>query len=267
MMMIEKKGFVFKLGMHSPPYLQLALSYNHESYQTHGLLLSKPPEDHIEDLIMNLKSNNLSTSRPLHCAVLMVEFAIDTYLAQVETCSTELIKLEQVMGQHEWTNIPAGNPLELDYIATTRKLNFLVRILAVESMRLEGMLLTLERLAIYIKETARDTSFTAYDSGINISQMTTSEGSNEVEEKVAYLKNACQINLLRAAGHTKRVHALIQVVSSIFFLFFPFLFLSLSPSLSLKQKLTLKDISIHGSPKRQFKHCGSTAYERHCPGK
>jgi hypothetical protein len=151
----------------------------------------------------------------------MAEFAIDTYGQQIETCETEVRRLEQVMGQHEWDNIPIGNPLELDYIATTRRLNFLVRTLAVESMRLEGTLLTLECLAIYAKDiTSGDMGSTERDSGTNKTrQIKTHEGSNAIEEKVAYLQNACQVNMVRAGWHTKRVQALIQVVSSIFLLF------------------------------------------------
>jgi hypothetical protein len=148
----------------------------------------------------------------------MAEFAIDTYVEQIETCEAEVKRLEQVMGQHEWANIPIGNPLELDYIATTRRLNFLVRTFAVESMRLDGTLLTLERLAIYIKEITMVS--TECDSGINkTSQKKTHEGSNEIEEKIAYLQNACQVTVVRAAWHTKRVQALLQVVSSIFVCF------------------------------------------------
>ena len=54
----------------------------------------------------------------------MAGFAIDEYGEQIETCEIEVKRLVQVMGQHEWANSPIGNPLELDYIATTRRLNF-----------------------------------------------------------------------------------------------------------------------------------------------
>jgi hypothetical protein len=190
----------------------------------------------------------------------MAEFAIDTYGEQIKTCEKEVRRLEQVMGQHEWDNIPIGNPLELDYIATTRRLNFLVRTLAVESMRLEGTLLTLECLAIYTKEiTAGDKGSTECDSGTNkTSQIKTHEGSNEIEEKVAYLQNACQVNLVRAAWDTKRVQALIQVVSSIFLCFY---------LLEAKKLTVLKGISIHGPPKRQCKYYRSQRYGRRRPGK
>jgi hypothetical protein len=256
----RKKGFVFKFGLLKPSYFQLALSYNHETRQTHGLLLSKPPDNHIKELIKNLKSNHLSTSQPLLCATIMAEFAIDAYSEQIETCETEVKRLEQVMGQHEWANIPIGNLLELDYIATTRRLNFLVRTFAIESMRLEGALLTLERLAIYTKEiTAGDMVSTQCDSGTNkTSQIKTHEGSNEIEEKVAYLQNACQVSVVRAAWHTKRVNALLQVVSSIFHCF---------SFLEAKRLTVLKGISIHGPQKRQCKYCRSPRYSCRRPGK
>jgi hypothetical protein len=190
----------------------------------------------------------------------MAEFAIDTYGEQIETCEVEIKRLEQVMGQHEWANIPIGNPLELDYIATTRRLNFLVRTLAVESMRLDGTLLTLERLAIYTKEiTAEHMGSIECDSGTNkTSQIRTNEGSNEIDEKVAYLQNACQVTLVRATWHAKRVQALIQVVSSIFLCF---------SFLEAKRLTVLKGISIHGPPKRQCKYCSSPRYGCRRPGK
>jgi hypothetical protein len=164
------------------------------------------------------------------------------------------------MGQHEWANIPIGNPLELDYIATTRRLNFLVRTFAVESMRLDGTLLTLERLAVYTKEiTAGDMVSAECDSGTNrTSQIKAHEGSNEIEEKVAYLQNACQVTVVRAAWHTKRVQALLQVVSSIFLC---------SSFLEANRLTELKGIPIHGPQKRQCKPCRSPRYSYRRPSK
>jgi hypothetical protein len=114
-----------------------------------------------------------------------------------------------------------------------------VRTLAVERMRLEGSLLTLECLVIYAKEIiAGDMGSTECDSGTNkTSQIKTHEGLNEIEEKVAYLQNACQPALVRAAGHGKRVQALIQVVSLISSVF-----------LSLNQKVNITKRHINSWP-------------------
>jgi hypothetical protein len=214
MMITEKKGFVFKFTLFQPTSFVLALSYNHRNHITHGILLSHPPTDYIRDLISKLKSNHFSTSHPLLLAIFTTEFVIDTCGNRIQTCDRQLKNLEEIMGQHEYIDLPIGNPLETDSMATTRRLNFMARTLAAETMRLGAMLLTLEYIKMYAKEMTWDTR-KAEDAGNDAGPLGVDEGSDEIHEQVAYLKYACQYTLLRAEFETKRTHALVQVVSSL----------------------------------------------------
>jgi hypothetical protein len=105
---------VFKFGLFQPSYYQLALSYYPKTHLTTGLLLSKNSEVKIPELIEDLKITPLASSQPLYLATLVTEVVIDSSNDRIQLFVLSLAKLEVTMGQHEYSNLPKGDPLELD---------------------------------------------------------------------------------------------------------------------------------------------------------
>jgi hypothetical protein len=177
---------------------------------TTGLLLSKTPELKIPELVEHLKISPLASSQPLYLAALIAEVVIDSSNDRISLFVLSLKKLEEAMGQHEYSNIPLGDPLKLDLMKATRRLNFFVRNFNIEITRLGSMLLALEQ----IQQHRAYIGSSREPGKVEIGFDTLGEDVGEqMDEKIAYLKNACQNTLLRAEFQHKLAQSLIQVVS------------------------------------------------------
>lgn len=108
------------------------------------------------------------------------------------------------MGQHEYVNRPVGDPLAIDFIATTRTLNTTSRLLGVEKMRLGATLLALDMIARETNKLETDASF---GHGVRMDR-----GNRTISEFAAYQTNACQNLVLRTEYAEKRVQSQIAVV-------------------------------------------------------
>jgi len=177
---------------------------------TTGLLLAKYSEVKIPELIEQLKISPLVSSQPLYLATLISEVAIDYSHDHIQLFDKRLAKLEEEMGQHEYKNLPLGDPLDSDLMASTRRLHFSVRIISAEAMRLDSMLLTLEQLQEYETYIRKNGQLGKGD--VEYGRQA-EEGREQMDEKIAYLNNACKSTLLRAEFEIKRAKSLRQVVS------------------------------------------------------
>lgn len=208
-------GFVFKLGFFRPQFYQLALSYNKQTRLTHGLLLAKS-HDHIPvipELLSGLQDQQMYCGQPLLLALLSTEQVIDSCNERINTADRKLNELEATMGQHEYDDRPKGNPLELNFLATTRALNHISRMVGVDVSRLGCVLVALEKILDWKKE-IMESQIRSRDAD-NIT--TTEEVSNDfrmVDEKIAYLSGNCRVLIPRAELEEKRTRMLIQVVRS-----------------------------------------------------
>jgi hypothetical protein len=99
------------------------------------------------------------------------------------------------MGQHAYVNRPVGDPLAIDFIATTRTLNSTSRLLGVERMRLGATILALEMIQ---KETK------VLEEG--------GKDGTAVKDLAGYQLNASQNLVLRTEYAEKRVQSQIAVV-------------------------------------------------------
>jgi hypothetical protein len=198
--------------MFQPSYYQLALCYVASTHITYGLLLSKTQDHQIPALIHTLKSDpSYCCSQPLLLAILLTELVLDSCNERIQHSDRKLNTLEEVMGQHEYANLPKGNPLKLDFIATSRQLNFVGRTVGTETMRLGSMLRSLEKIEEYTKWISESRNIGNEGNGSAANQML-ADNDLGMMEHVAYLRNACQVSLLRAEFEAKRTPALIQVV-------------------------------------------------------
>lgn len=141
---------------------------------------------------------------------MLIQLVINSISERIQVADIKLNELEEIMGQHEYINRPVGNPLEMDFVAATRTLNFLARVLAVEKMRASSLLLALDMI---IKE-YKGPIIGRTDKEIQWHDLTTSPF---VGEMAADHKNACQNLVLRAEMQEKRVQTQVSVVRPVCF--------------------------------------------------
>jgi hypothetical protein len=102
--------------------------------------------------------------------------------------------LEDIIRQHEYDNRPRGNPLELDFMSTTRSINHVTKRLAVDVCVLEAMLLVLERILKWELE-IKKTKCEGNEQSLNSVPGETYKWLSIINEKIAYLKDTCHHQL------------------------------------------------------------------------
>ncbi|CZR68946.1 uncharacterized protein PAC_18847 [Phialocephala subalpina] len=204
--------FVFKFTLPRPSFYHLALSYNQQSKVTHGLLLSKTRDHHFRELIQWLQSSQNHRDQPLGVALHIAEIVIETCADRVNASDSTLNDLEEEMDQHQYPHRPRGNPLELDFIATTRAINSQSRKLGLDLTRLEGAQLAVALItegtnlltAPHILDTAAVT--------ITVANNISSDSSCSMNEASMNLANLCKNTLTRLEYEMTRCQTLIAVV-------------------------------------------------------
>jgi hypothetical protein len=122
--------------------------------------------------------------------------------------------LEEAMGQHNHTGRPIGNPLELDFVSTTRSLDTIGHQVAFDVVRLRELVLALEKMSICIldsikfdatvdgKEQAGDTQ-----TGDWLQKF---EGSPMIASRLEFVKDSCTVLLLEAECEEKKAYTRID---------------------------------------------------------
>jgi hypothetical protein len=200
-------GFVIRFGVFRPSYYQLALSYDPHTNLTHGLLLSKTADHEFPLMIQSLKQYQAHCTHPLLTAALLSKIIITSIATRIQAVDQSLNELEETTGQHEYINIPMRNPLELDFMAATRRLNFVGRTLGVEKMRADATILTLELMSKEVNELKKLTSCADDESDLKYH-----DPSKMVDELITCHINACQNLALRAEYEEKRTQTQLAVV-------------------------------------------------------
>ncbi|TVY39380.1 hypothetical protein LSUB1_G004334, partial [Lachnellula subtilissima] len=145
-------------------------------------------------------------------AALLSKIVITTTANRIQALDRNLNELEENAGQHEYINIPMNNPLEIDFIAATRRLNFVWRTLGVERMRAGTMILTLEVMGKEVDELRKliPTAASASDDGKG--SETHEDATRMVGELITCHMNECQNLALRAEYEEKRTQTQLAVV-------------------------------------------------------
>jgi len=203
-------GFVFRFGIFRPSYYQLALSYDPHTNLTHGLLLSKTADHEFPLMTQSLKQYQAHCTHPLLTAALLAKIIIASTARRIQEVDRGLNELEETTGQHEYINIPMKNPLKLDFMAATRRLNFVGRTLGVEKMRADATILTLELISKQVEELKKLTSGSDNENKLKLPE----DSSRMVDELITCHINACQNLALRAEYEEKRTQTQLAVVSS-----------------------------------------------------
>lgn len=148
-------------------------------------------------------------NHPLHLATLVIDVAVSSCIERIQTRKYTLSELDEKMGQHEYKNLKQGNPLQNDFLETTRQLNFVARNLGSDTMHLSWIILTLKEIAKYTQDLAR-----TYDRNASENSVNSDDCLDRMKAGIEYLENACQTYLLRMDCLTRRKDALLQAVST-----------------------------------------------------
>jgi hypothetical protein len=148
---------------------------------------------------------------PLLVAVLVAELVVSTIAMLIEGVNRRLNELEETMGQHEYTNRPKGDPLELKFEETTSRLNFIGRTLAVQRLRVGSTLRNLEKILQEAKDLSNEGE-NGPETSPHADLPRTLDDFRMINELVTYQTDACQQLLLRLEYQEKRNQLLIGVV-------------------------------------------------------
>jgi hypothetical protein len=124
----------------------------------------------------------------------------------------KLDDLEAAAGQHEYTGVLSGNPLELDFVSATRRLNFIGCGVNFSIKKIKCISLALNQLTKWRHSLELGRS----DSQNSSKQESSTDSDSILASRADYLENTCHILLLEAESEQSRVHALSQAVSSYF---------------------------------------------------
>jgi hypothetical protein len=194
-------------------YYHLALSFNLTTKVTSGILLCKliqEDKDPFSLLIESLKRAPEYMNHPLYLATRVIEVVVGCCVERLQTRKHTLSKLEELTSQHEYKDLEKGDPLQLDLMTTTSRLNFVARNLGSETMHLKWILLTLEEIAKYTQDLTSTYNRNVSRKGMNSDDLCLLR----MDEDIAKLKNACETYLDRVECLSKRKEVLIQVVST-----------------------------------------------------
>jgi hypothetical protein len=140
--------------------------------------------------------------------LLLAEIATAACQVRLRVLDQELNDLEETAGQHEHHNRPRGDPLEMDFGATTRKINFIGKRVDLNLARLHLFQQVLEKLAEFKDDTLQGSTW------VQESLEVLGSGS-EVDDKLAYLFDTCRVLSVQAEYERKRVAILTQGVRPI----------------------------------------------------
>ena len=143
---------------------------------------------------------------------------VDFVLQRQANHDIKVNDLEELMGQHDYPDRPRGNPLELDFLTTTRSLNAVTKKVAVDICVLEELLLVLGRVGEWRVDLMRSKGKGKADEesggmeGSQEKEIEERKAETLVSEKIEYLKDTCRHQLAAAKYQEKRIGSLIQVV-------------------------------------------------------
>lgn len=176
----------------------MAVSYDPRTQLTFVMLVAKRPEHEFPAIIEAFKSEWRFARHPLLVPALVSRFVSCSIAQRIHIADRKLNELEEMLGQHEYTNRPVGNPLEVDFVATTRTLSFLARILGVEKMRASGQVLVMDLISTEAKSDACSAQL--------------GNGFRTVLAMAGEQRDAAQRLVLRAEYEEKRVQTQVSVV-------------------------------------------------------
>lgn len=203
-------GLVFKVHFKRGRLLyQFALIYNIKTRITQGILIYRTPQSELPSLLEELQRHEGLCEQPLLLPVVSSENMVDVCQERLKQTEVKLKGLEALMGQHEYKNRPQRNPLDIDFLAATRTLNYVSKKVAKDIMRLGSLIGVLQKIREFKKDIDRDE---LEESGRIPNSETVEMGPRVMDEKIEYLMDNCRALVAVAEYQQKRAATLIQVV-------------------------------------------------------
>lgn len=145
--------------------------------------------------------------------VLLTEQLVPEIYARFSIHHQNLDDLEAAAGQHEYSNLVRGDPLELDFVSSTGRLNFIGNGICIDVLRIKCTLSALAQMVEWghvIEMQKRKGLNTATRLGNALP-----EDATVLTAKIAYFRDTCNVLLVEAECEEKRIRALSEAVSSV----------------------------------------------------
>lgn len=149
---------------------------------------------------------------PLLICSIITQHLIRTCHDGLQTSATRISELTKLTGQHEYTNVSLSNLLDLDFISTTRSLNYANKRVAEEAYAVKSLLRALEKIKVLDREIETIRYHPRNSLGSSQVDHSVKGVSLVFNDAIEYQIEFCQ-DLLDTAGYVeKRISTLIQVV-------------------------------------------------------
>jgi hypothetical protein len=142
-------GLTFKVPFYRFDFNHVTITHNPLTNLTTCLLLFKAKQ-YISSPLLSLfntpNSIQHSPTQPLLLPLLALQFEVRKYKNRLITSDRRINDLQDSIGQHEYGDRPLGNPLEADFVAVTRALNYVRRRISLSAQHFGNVLLAVESL-------------------------------------------------------------------------------------------------------------------------
>ncbi|KAG4432064.1 hypothetical protein IFR05_012459 [Cadophora sp. M221] len=149
---------------------------------------------------------------PLLICSIITQHLIRSCHDELQTSAARVSELTQLTGQHEYSSIPFSNPLDLDFISTTRSLSFANKRVAEEAYMVKALLRSLDKIQVLDKEIETMQHHLENSPGFSTVDHSVRDVSIAFNDAIEYQIEFCQDLLNTAAYVEKRISTLIQVV-------------------------------------------------------
>lgn len=200
---------MLKIPYHRKDFFQIAINYDQETNTSSGLAVVRSGCDITHLIRSGIEALGNPSTHPLLLPVILLEREVNELTNRLSIHHQKLDDLEATAGQHEYSGIPVGDPLELDFVSVTRRLNFIGCGVTFDLVRIKCFLLALEQVTQWghCLELRRSTDHSSNKQPGN------NDRSSMLTARVDYLTHTCRILLLEAESEKTRVQALSQAVS------------------------------------------------------
>ncbi|PVH79023.1 hypothetical protein DL98DRAFT_516380 [Cadophora sp. DSE1049] len=195
------RGLLFRLRPRYQCPCQYAILYDHRSAMTEALIIVGDHSTFDADILSALYQARSCDLHPLLLCSIVSGALLKTNLGGIERYADKISMLTKLTGQHEYSYVPYSDPLETDFITTTRSLNFANKKIADEARIVTSILRSLEVIQKFSDEIVLDLSKTD-------NQLI----SLVFKDIVEYHVESCRDLLSTCEYVEKRIATLIQVV-------------------------------------------------------
>jgi hypothetical protein len=200
---------LLKIPYYREDFIQIAITHDAETNVSTGLAVIRSGLDIVQAINRGIEAFGNPGTDPLLLPLIFLDKEVRMLVDRMRMHHKKLDDLENSAGQHEYNNVPLGNPLELDFVSTTRRLNFIGCGLSFDLVRIKCILLAFEQITHWRLSLASSRSYDhdSKDQSIN------NDSCVILTSRVEYLENTCRVLILEAESEQSRVHALSQAVS------------------------------------------------------